>query len=756
MHAHAPALAQDATQTPAVDSATAELQVTEEIVANKRSVLEQEKEAFLPMVGNVVGPASPETIALQQRQVEHYDQILLILDRQENAIRQARSLLDSRKQAESELQQIRAQGPQVERPWTITLLDNMRDELISMQERKSNLQSALDSAQNALQQIEETLRQNDVQRQQAQQDLEENPEPIRAPLLTARVQLAELEWRLAREQRVLRQIEMRNQKRALQLHEAQIAVQRERISHIEKGIVFTAGHLDEHLEQLSEREAQLTQNRKAANQQLEEAQRQLRAAEDRLLEARSNPETAVSDLLREEVNLREMQRDAYFAEIESIDERLARLESRRDLWDRRYHVFNNLSGIQQMHQWMEESERAIDDLQSQSELQFSNLSNSGRQLVNLDNKIAAYQDQPEVQETVQQQKQFLQHRIEQYRQNILDIESLVRLHNRLIEEIQAQTQSWSLDDVVSYAWVVVNDYLDRPFITWTEQPAGDVQGIRLTYRQFLMAVVYLVAGILLAKLISRSLLRFIFRRMGIHEGAADALQALSFYILSIIAILYALDTVEINLTAFAFLGGALAIGVGFGSQNLLNNFLSGLILLMERPIRKGDYVVVDGEFGEVLEIGARCTRIATFDNIDLMVPNSKLLENKVVNMTLRDQVVRRKLRVGVAYGSNPRDVSRLIKKAVDEHGLVMRKPEPFVVLSDFGENAIIFDVYYWYLMHPLGNGLILDSDIRNRIVHLFADAGITIALPQRDVHLDAGSPVPVRLVREQGPEEASE
>ena len=201
-----------------------------------------------------------------------------------------------------------------------------------------------------------------------------------------------------------------------------------------------------------------------------------------------------------------------------------------------------------------------------------------------------------------------------------------------------------------------------------------------------------------------------------------------------------------NYGIFFGYGASLLIGVGFGAQTLINNFISGFILMGERPIKIGDLIEMEGNFAIVEDIGARCTRIRTGANVHILVPNSSFLEKNITNWTLSDKKVRAHVTVGVNYGSPVRDVERLMIKSASEHEKVLRKPEPFVLFNDFGDNALIFDVYFWLSMIRIMQRRIIESDIRFRIDELFREAGIVIAFPQRDVHLDTQRPLEFRLV----------
>jgi small-conductance mechanosensitive channel len=207
-----------------------------------------------------------------------------------------------------------------------------------------------------------------------------------------------------------------------------------------------------------------------------------------------------------------------------------------------------------------------------------------------------------------------------------------------------------------------------------------------------------------------------------------------------------LNVLNVPMTVFSFLGGALAIGAGFGSQNIVNNFISGLILLAERPIRVGDVIELEGMSGTVLQIGARSTKIATGVNHEIIVPNSKLLETSVVNWTLSDDVVGSSIKVGAAYGSPTREVERLLRLAAVEHPKVLRDPAPTVVFADFGADALTFELKFWVNLRQTRKADV-ESELRFAIDELFADRGIVMAYPQRDVHLNVLRPVEVRLAQ---------
>jgi small-conductance mechanosensitive channel len=194
-------------------------------------------------------------------------------------------------------------------------------------------------------------------------------------------------------------------------------------------------------------------------------------------------------------------------------------------------------------------------------------------------------------------------------------------------------------------------------------------------------------------------------------------------------------TASIPLTAFAFLGGALAIAAGFGLQTLLKNFVAGMMLLFERPMRLGDYVEVDGFRGRVSAIGIRASTITSADGIETMLPNSTFIEGKLTNWTYSTPQARQMLSIGVAYGTPLRKATDVLQESLGRHGLVLKDPAPQVYLDDYGDSAIKFVLTYWVDMAPTIDRRRIKSDLLHMIERAFAEAGIAIPFPQRDVHL---------------------
>ncbi len=252
--------------------------------------------------------------------------------------------------------------------------------------------------------------------------------------------------------------------------------------------------------------------------------------------------------------------------------------------------------------------------------------------------------------------------------------------------------------------------------------------------QLMIALFAFITGLILSKLISRRVGNKVLPRMKVEPGPASAIQTILYYLLLIITAVIALQIAEVPLTVFTIFGGALALGIGFGSQNIMNNFISGLILLLERPIQVNDLVTVGSDSGTVLKIGARATHIQRYDGVTVIVPNSQMLENAVANWALPDRRIRSIIKVGVAYGSDVQLVKTTLEKLLEDHVRVLAAADNRVLFANFGDSSLDFEVHFWISPRSSFDRRQIESDLRFKIDALFRENNITIPFPQRDVH----------------------
>jgi potassium-dependent mechanosensitive channel len=257
--------------------------------------------------------------------------------------------------------------------------------------------------------------------------------------------------------------------------------------------------------------------------------------------------------------------------------------------------------------------------------------------------------------------------------------------------------------------------------------------ITISLTAILGAVAVLLVGIILTRAVQRWLQTRFLPRTGLEPSLQLSVSTIVGYLGVIAALTFALAELGIDVQKIALIAGALSVGIGFGLQSIVSNFVSGLILLAERPIRIGDSIVVKGEEGYVRRISVRATEIETFDRASVIIPNSELITGVVKNWTHADTLRRILIRVGVAYASDPAQVRDLLIACASEHPLVQRTPAPTVLLAEFGSDALQFELYC--VVANLSQAGSVKSDIHFDILKRFREAGVVIPFPQREVRL---------------------
>ncbi|MFP5458557.1 MAG: mechanosensitive ion channel family protein [Bacteriovoracia bacterium] len=285
--------------------------------------------------------------------------------------------------------------------------------------------------------------------------------------------------------------------------------------------------------------------------------------------------------------------------------------------------------------------------------------------------------------------------------------------------------------------VYINDLWHLKLIT--------VQNVQLTLGNVTLALVMLLLTNRLAKLLSRFILKRLVLPFHPDSQAMNTYRRLIYTTNFVLFFVISLSIAGIPLTVFTVVGGALAIGVGFGSQNIVNNFISGLILMAEKPLEVGDVVEIDNITGTVLEIGTRATKIRTVESKIWIIPNSMFLEKAVLNWTNGSSIVRTDVSVGVAYGSDLEKVKQLSLKVLQDMAFVEPSPHARVIFDDFGESALTFRLLFWADLDKVDSLMECRSEVRFALDKVFREAQIEISFPQRDFHLRSSAPLEVKI-----------
>lgn len=268
------------------------------------------------------------------------------------------------------------------------------------------------------------------------------------------------------------------------------------------------------------------------------------------------------------------------------------------------------------------------------------------------------------------------------------------------------------------------------------QIAGAASGV--TFGSLLGFFLILTLGYGIASTVRFFFREEIFRRFHLSRGLPELISSIIYYSLLLVVVLAAVNAGGIELNKFTVLTGAFGVGIGFGLQNIINNFVSGLILQFERPIHIDDILEVDNNTGRVTRIGIRSSTIQTFQGAEVIIPNATLISNKVINWTLSESRRRRELPVGVAYGSDPKVVLKILRDSAARHELVLTKPEPMAYFKGFGDSALNFELHFWVMQE--NNGMLITSEVAMAAMQMFEDASIEIPFPQSDIHLRSVDP----------------
>ena len=284
-----------------------------------------------------------------------------------------------------------------------------------------------------------------------------------------------------------------------------------------------------------------------------------------------------------------------------------------------------------------------------------------------------------------------------------------------------------------------NFLIEEEIIEWLTETFGkvwEIGDLKVSIGNILLFFISIWLAVQIARLVRFLLEGDVLPRLNLARGVPGAISSITSYLIIGFGIIIAMVAAGIDLSSFALLAGALGVGIGFGLQDLVRNFISGLILIFERPIQTGDAVQVDDLSGRVLKIGIRSSIIKTWEGAEVIVPNGNLISNKLINWTLSDQLRRIDIKVGVAYGTDVTLVMKTLLSCAKNNEQILTSPAPYVLFNDFADSYLEFELRCWTSNYP--DWIFIRSDIRVAIDEAFEKEKISIPFPQRDLHLKSG------------------
>ncbi len=409
-----------------------------------------------------------------------------------------------------------------------------------------------------------------------------------------------------------------------------------------------------------------------------------------------------------------------------IQDELGWLSAAQQIWNVRYGLFHNkLKGDEiwknrnQAQSNITELKASLENVQSLQTDTYTRLSTVKKQIEDANGKS-------------RQNLVLLSQTLQNMLSNVLNrytylIPEQLLLQQMLYEEASAKIDTLRLAEQVG-------TFSKETLLSFMNTVLWSGEDYTVTISKLVYAVMIFISSFFLSNRGSRWIQRTVLKKFSSDITAANATQRILFYILWFSFFLIALQMVRIPLTAFAFLGGAMVLAIGFGAQNLFNNLISGFIIMFSRPFQVDDIVEIDNVTGTVEEIGSRSTRIKTWDNFDVILPNRYLLENKVVNWSGGDKKMRDRLVLEVRHDSDSRKVEELLLKMAKDHSKVLKDPAPFVLFGNFAESSLTFTLFFWVDLDQASSAKVA-SDMRHHLLYQLRAEGIDLPFPQMDVHL---------------------
>jgi small-conductance mechanosensitive channel len=711
------------TGTPPAAVAADPVGLTPEAVAAQRAALQKEIATTRAELGKLPEGKLDDTALWLTQETALLERIDNVYLEQQHTLQHAADLAKEAAEVEERTKARRPPEVSLKPPYGVQLLDQLYAERDYLDQARGWLKTDVANVTASLAEARDTLAEKERARRAARESLAKAADRAKAQ---NELRFTELESRLAQETVKVREKALHTLKLQQSLLEPKQALLRPSFDWLRAHLVMADDEIAASRTRREKRDAELTAAIAAAKEEADKASRLVITAERRATSAAPTDELESRRADRQTANLT-------LGVLAAQQERLGEAEKISDL---RRRVLAGGATSTDMRTWDATNRTELERLDKQRKLQLTDLDKSRAELQDLQARLSrtSANGDSESPWTVDRAR-HLQGWLRLSNVEFADLDNLRTERLRLKEELGARVSSFSWSDTTAATWQRTNAAWNYEVFSVKDQP--------VRVKTILAVIVLIILGHFISRWISALIGRTVFQRMGFNTGRRAAWQTLSFYGLFLIVILTAFNLFHFSLTQFSVVSGALAVGIGFGSQNLIGNFISGIILLVERPINQGDVIELDGQVVTVQELGPRSTIVRSGDNTHVIVPNSRLLEQSVTNWTLSDDVVRKKIRLGVAYGTSTREVDRVLMEVMLGLASVNRTPAPNVRFSDFGESSMIFEAQFW---SSLAERVEVETELRHRIAEAFVKAGITMSFPQRDVHLETLKPIQIEVI----------
>jgi small-conductance mechanosensitive channel len=660
-----------------------------------------------------------------------------LLAQQEAVDQQIRDLERREKELKKELESWNA-PPTTETPQSISFVDFDRlvNRLAAEQARTELVRSKLKSAKGAVEQSQSELAEREQDRRKTQEAYDVGKEtPEAAALLSARDESRRASS-IAKDTATLRKKELDREKLNEAVQGMTVELLKGKVDRFQPLVVFSEANLQEQLQKLKAQEESVRTTLRNAEDTASNNVRNLIRAK-RKLEAAGGKD----ELLAEEIEAWHRARDASLDKRNAALDELLQIEQLRAAWNRLFQLMSKTVELtpEQLTTWKEETASVLKMLIGSTQAHLLKIEELRNELATVIGKADAAKDSsPEIRGWIEAQRQSVESMIRTHEANLASIDSSRRLHGKLRTEL-----SRGIDLLSPQQWVESLQY----GMEWVwEYPLAVHEDISITVGKILRALVFFAVGWMLSRMLSTFFAYRLLKRFRLSKDASAVIRTVIFYTAVMIAALAALRSAHVPLTAFTILGGAVAIGVGFGSQNLVSNFISGLIMLAERPVRIGERVLFGKYDGVIDDVGFRCTKLRTGTDHLVTIPNSALINEAIENVGRR-RTIQRSLNLQITYDT-PRDsieaAVSAIREMLEEPGI--REPihpvigwdkyPPKVFFNDFNAESLNLQVNYHFAPPDQGAFNEHAQKVNFRILEEFERLGVSFAFPSRTVYLE--------------------
>lgn len=625
-----------------------------------------------------------------------------------------------------------------ETPQSISFVDFDRlvNRLAAEQARTELVRSKLKSAKAAVEQSQTELNDREQERRKTQEAYDTGKETPEAPSLLSVRDEARRASGIAKDTAILRKKELDREKLNETVQGMTVELLKGKVDRFQPLVVFSEANLQEQLQKLKAQEETVRATLRNAEDAASNNVRNLIRAKRRLEAAGGKDE-----LITEEIEAWHRARDAALDKRNAALDELLQIEQLRAAWNRLFQLMSHTVELspEQLKTWKEETASALKMLIGSTQAHLLRIEELRNELSTVISKADAAKDgSPEIRGWIESQRQSVESMIRTHEANLASIDSSRRLHGKLRTELGQSIdllspEQWAQNVKAGVYWV------------WDYELAQH-ENISITVGKILRALAIFGCGWMFSRMSASFFAYRLLKRFRLSKDASAVIRTVIFYTAVVIAGLAALKSAHVPLTAFTILGGAVAIGVGFGSQNLISNFISGLIMLAERPVRIGERVLFGKYDGVIDDVGFRCTKLRTGTDHLVTIPNSALINEAIENVGRR-RTIQRSLNLQITYDT-PRETIEAavaaIREMLEEPGI--REPihpvigwdkhPPKVFFSDFNAESLNLQVNYHFAPPDQGAFNEHAQKVNFRILEEFERLGVSFAFPSRTVYLE--------------------